>query len=130
MLYTIPRKSLARALVRKQVDRLFEKALQQPEITAWVAANDEVALWALDLLAEKGVRVPKEISVMGFDDRTEALQERLTSYNFNFRAIIPAMIDFVLRKERSLAHRMRKPLEIEGTIIERQTVCSRAYAST
>jgi LacI family transcriptional regulator len=39
-----------------------------PRITAVACANDLLALGALDRLAERGIAVPDEISVSGFDD--------------------------------------------------------------
>jgi len=44
---------------------------QQP-FTAIVAANDSMAIGALHALREKGLRVPQDMSVVGFDDSTYA----------------------------------------------------------
>jgi DNA-binding LacI/PurR family transcriptional regulator len=41
-------------------------------VTALFVANDQMALGALRALHERGVRVPEEISVAGFDDIPEA----------------------------------------------------------
>jgi LacI family transcriptional regulator len=39
-----------------------------PEFTAIAAANDLLALGCYDVFAERGVRCPEEISVVGFND--------------------------------------------------------------
>lgn len=43
-----------------------------PEATAVFVANDQMALGLLRALSERGVRVPDEVSVVGFDDLPEA----------------------------------------------------------
>ncbi len=45
---------------------------QMPEVTAVFCANDHMALGLLRALAERGRRVPKDVSVVGFDDIPEA----------------------------------------------------------
>ncbi|NBM20128.1 LacI family DNA-binding transcriptional regulator [Streptomyces sp. GC420] len=41
---------------------------RDPELTAVLAANDTVALGACAALREKGLRIPEDVSVAGFDD--------------------------------------------------------------
>ncbi|WP_062206766.1 LacI family DNA-binding transcriptional regulator [Streptomyces sp. NBRC 109706] len=63
-----------RLTVRGSYDRAagYEGALEllrrEPKLTAIVAANDTVALGACAALRERGIRIPDEISVAGFDD--------------------------------------------------------------
>jgi DNA-binding LacI/PurR family transcriptional regulator len=39
-----------------------------PDFTAMVVANDEMALGVIHGLAQRGIRVPQDISIVGFDD--------------------------------------------------------------
>ncbi len=49
--------------------RTMTSALNQPwSWTAVVACNDEMALGAVRALTEKGLRVPEDVSIVGFDD--------------------------------------------------------------
>ncbi|MBD3343744.1 MAG: GntR family transcriptional regulator [Chitinivibrionales bacterium] len=119
--FTIPERLLPWAEMYHDLDSLFEQAWAHRQITAWVAANDEVACRALDFLERKGVDVPGSISVVGFDDTLPALQQGLTSYNFNMRAMVRAMLDHVLHRSSPLLKQIHKPIELEGLIMERKT---------
>jgi DNA-binding LacI/PurR family transcriptional regulator len=46
-------------------DRILQRA---PSITAFFAGNDKMALGAMHYLGRRGVRVPHDMSVVGFDD--------------------------------------------------------------
>jgi LacI family transcriptional regulator len=46
----------------------MELLRREPGLTAIVAANDAVALGACAALRERGVRIPQDVSVTGFDD--------------------------------------------------------------
>jgi DNA-binding FadR family transcriptional regulator len=80
----------------EQLRPSLDAALSDKRITAWVAANDNMAVHCLDFLARKGVGVPTDMSVAGFDDSLEALFHGLTSYNFNEQGVIRAMLARVL----------------------------------
>ena len=49
-------------------DPLIAYLRDHPQITALLAANDVNALWIWHLLQAAGLRVPEDISVVGFDD--------------------------------------------------------------
>ncbi|WP_432052641.1 LacI family DNA-binding transcriptional regulator [Streptomyces xiamenensis] len=49
-------------------DGALELLRREPELTAVVAANDTVALGACAALRDRGLRIPEDISVAGFDD--------------------------------------------------------------
>ncbi|HMA91213.1 MAG TPA: substrate-binding domain-containing protein, partial [Polyangiaceae bacterium] len=51
----------ARAAMRRLLDR-------HPDVEAVVAANDSMAFGAMDVLRERGRRVPEDVLVTGFDD--------------------------------------------------------------
>jgi len=59
------------------------------EVTAIAAANDQIALGLLRALDERGVRVPQDVSVSGFDDIPESgyFQPPLTTVAVNVEAI-------------------------------------------
>ena len=98
---------------------LFEKALAQKQITAWVGCNDEVAIMAWSFLRSRQIAIPRKISIIGFGNTFEAAKVEITSYDLNHESAVGSIRTFLLRP--GLASRIRKlarPL-IEGFMIER-----------
>lgn len=60
-----------------------------PRATAVVCANDHMAIGVIHALAEKGIRVPEDVSVVGFDDVPEAAHvvPPLTTVRQDFRRV-------------------------------------------
>ncbi|WP_232535359.1 LacI family DNA-binding transcriptional regulator [Nocardia terpenica] len=71
----------------------------RPEVTAVFAANDQMALGVLRAFAERGVRVPRDVSVAGFDDIPEAayLTPALTTVRQDFDEVGRRSIALLLR---------------------------------
>jgi len=71
--------------------------VQRGGITAVFVANDQMAIGVLHAFAEAGVRVPEDISVVGFDDIPEAayLNPALTTVRQDFHAVGQRAIDLV-----------------------------------
>lgn len=74
---------------------LFEQALLEKNITAWVCADSGMAVAALRFLRKKGVAVPARISVAGYDDNSEAYSEGLTTFDYDIPGITQTMIAFI-----------------------------------
>ncbi len=100
---------------------LFEKALAYEDITAWIMANDFAATLALDFLKERNVKTPQHLSVIAFDNTLGAMENRLTSYDFNSSGIISWMLRFITRPSSFGKAKRKKVFEPEGTIVERRT---------
>lgn len=99
--------------IRKDLSPLLERALASGA-TAWIAANDLCALQVMDWLQEKGVKVPSEVSLAGFDDTAEALRADLTSYRFASDSMARAMIGQILNASRGAA-----VMRHEGVVVAR-----------
>jgi len=105
-----------------QLEGAFAEALADRSISAWVGANDLVALECLQYLQTRGVHMPHRISVLGFDDSFEAGYHSLTSYSFNAPAAMHAMVEYLLRPVSSRAKaRMAGPVVVNGWVHERAT---------
>jgi len=115
-------KAISKRMNRERILPLFEKALQDEIYTAWVCANDEIAMEALSFLRTKNIRIPHDISVVGFDDSLDAHLEQLTSYNFNTNGIVHAMINHIVSPRRwHWTSSQKTAIEIEGHVVERLT---------
>jgi DNA-binding LacI/PurR family transcriptional regulator len=101
---------------------LFVRALEHRDATAWICANDDLALTALSFLHEKRIGVPRQLSVVGFDNSPlEALEHRLTTFDFNAMGFIHGMLNFILRPPRPRGPYRHSAIEVEGVIMERAT---------
>jgi len=78
-----------------------------PEITAVFAGNDEMALGLLLAFSERGLSVPDDVSVVGFDDGDEPgyYNPPLTTVRQDFRAVgrrgIEMLVEQIERGERN-----------------------------
>jgi DNA-binding LacI/PurR family transcriptional regulator len=100
---------------------LFKKAHADKKITAWVLCNDMVSLMAQDFLLRARVDIPRQISLISFDDTLKGLVHGLTTYNFNVHAVVNAMLTHVLSGKLPLGASRRKRVEIAGMIVARRT---------
>lgn len=120
-------RGIRHARLKQRFTPLFEQALTSCRATAWVGANDETALAAIEFLQARGRSVPGNVSVVGFDDGVRAYKRKLTSYNFNAPAVMQAMLSYLLRPGRlSLA---RETTYAPGFISERLTTATATRVS-
>lgn len=103
---------------------MFEQALAEPGVTAWVCATDYLALFALKFLSHKKIQIPAQISVIGFDDMPQGLENRLSTYHFDMETAARNMLLHVRNPGFRPLHRRPGPVEIGGMIIERGTTAS------
>jgi len=71
---------------------------QGARFTALVAANDQMALGAIRALRERGIRVPEDVSVVGFDDIPEAayFEPPLTTVRQDFAALAEQSVEYLI----------------------------------
>ncbi len=103
------------------LEALFDTVLDHSDITAWLCATDFEACTALDYLAKTSVKIPEQLSIVGFDDTIGALWYHLTSYNFNIPSLVHTMLNFILRTRTGEHIARKRVITIEGVLIERKT---------
>jgi len=97
--------------------------------TAIFCANDLMALGALEAIKSLGLRVPQDVSVMGYDDQEISRHTRpplttmvLPNYEMG-RAAVEALLAVA---DTPAAERSRRPLvKIDGPLVLRETVAKR-----
>lgn len=88
-----------------------EELLQIPGLTAVFVGNDQMALGLIHGLSDRGLRIPEDISIVGFDDIPESGHFRppLTTVHQDFQALGEAAVALMLAKLS----------DTEGTVITR-----------
>jgi DNA-binding transcriptional regulator YhcF (GntR family)/DNA-binding LacI/PurR family transcriptional regulator len=107
--------------IYKKMRPLFEKALHDRQITAWLMANDFAATLAHDYLKEKSVRVPGDLSIIAFDNTLDAMEYQLTTYDFNNPGVVNIMLRYVLSPSTIPVSQRSQFIEVEGTIVARRS---------
>jgi DNA-binding LacI/PurR family transcriptional regulator len=113
---------------RQKIGYEFAKDLlkENRELTAFFAADDYMAIGALEYLSDQHIRVPEEFSVAGFDDRdiTSLFCINLTTVHQPLREIGYAAADLMLRL---LGDRdaKREAVLIDTSLVVRGTTAAR-----
>jgi LacI family transcriptional regulator len=100
--------------------------LSRPDVTAVFVANDQMALGLLSALHSAGIRVPDDISVVGFDDipESEFLLPPLTTIRQHFdevgRRSIATLLELLDAAERGVDPRPSPP-PVEPTLVVRRS---------
>ncbi|HEY4925242.1 MAG TPA: LacI family DNA-binding transcriptional regulator [Roseiarcus sp.] len=104
----------------------LELIAQTPRPTAIFCANDLMAMGALEAAAQKGLRVPQDISIMGYDDQELARYTNpplstlvLPNYEMGRRAV-ELLIGIATRGARAPAATIR----VDGPLVERGSVAA------
>jgi hypothetical protein len=103
------------------IEPLFEKALSDRSITAWVLSNDTQALIAIHWLRARGIDVPGQISVVGFDDSNRGQDLGLTSWSFSEFDLAEAMVRHLVNPLSGSG-----AVRIDGNLVARSTTARRA----
>jgi len=79
--------------------RIGRELVRNAESTAVFVANDQMAIGIMHAFAEAGVRVPEDVSIVGFDDIPEAayLNPALTTVRQDFRVLGRRAIELVAK---------------------------------
>lgn len=100
------------------------RLLDDGEFTAIFSANDQMALGVLHALSDRGLRVPQQISIVGFDDIPEAAHfiPPLTTVRQDFGELGRRIVEALLKVLGG--DQFGEPLRIEPRLIVRSSAAA------
>ncbi|TDX45530.1 LacI family DNA-binding transcriptional regulator [Orenia marismortui] len=101
---------------RESGEKVAEEVLRlKDRPTAIISASDSMALGAIKIFKDKGIRIPEDISVIGFDNisATEYSNPRLTTINQDGIALGKEALNFILNKSQGNSVPKRRLLKPE-----------------
>jgi LacI family transcriptional regulator len=113
--------------VKTKAEAAVKKLIKSGDLpTAMIACNDEMALAAMDTFKNHGIRVPEDISIMGYDDspiasvtRPSLSTVRIPFYNMAQKAV-EALSDMLEKKATGLRH-----YQLDVELIQRESCIKR-----
>jgi LacI family transcriptional regulator len=117
----------------KRIVRLARAMLAEQALpSAFVCANDGIAISTIHALHQLGLRVPDDVSVTGFDDIDDAIEiePKLTTVRVDKEQMGARAVDMLLRRVEH-AGAVQEKLLLAGTIVFRESVaaCTRSRLS-
>jgi DNA-binding LacI/PurR family transcriptional regulator len=103
-----------------RMEPVFEAALRDPQVTAWVALNDDIACLASSFLARRKIAVPGRISVCGFDNSAISRRLGITTYDFGYDRLGHTAIQYLLRPS-AFRGPDKRWVNIAGQVIVRES---------
>ncbi|WP_068616652.1 LacI family DNA-binding transcriptional regulator [Paenibacillus tuaregi] len=105
---------------RDEIARFLDRQEALP--SAFFCGNDRIALLLGELLQERGIQVPGDVSIMGFDDlnMSEVAQPPLTTMRVDKQGMCDSAVDLLMSELSGTRHAIR--WGIQPKLIERHTV--------
>jgi LacI family transcriptional regulator len=109
--------------------RLYRDGSSGPLPTGLVCGNDRMAVGAIVALLEQGLRVPADVSVIGYDDQeslAEAFVPALTTVSIPHYEMGRAAVEHLLRSalSQSAADSQAATIPVPGRLIRRSSVAA------
>ena len=106
------------SILRKLKSKLKEKNMP----TVYWCINDELVYWVIKALEELGIRVPEDISVVGYDGVSSAADEKLTTICLPFYAIGYRSLNLLLDYYENGKNEQNSHVEIATSLVIRRTL--------
>jgi len=121
----ISRSLVGELLLQEAIGRLLPSRDDVLRFTAWVGLNDPLAVALRRHFTVLGLRVPGDISLVGFDNSLESTSYRFTSHDPGTEEVARALVAHVLGPAaRQPVRRAVELTETVGHVAERGTVAT------
>ena len=108
---------------QKNIEQSIEQALKSPaRPTALVCANDILAQHAINVCAKIGLRVPADLSIIGFDDEPWSVAQGLSTLHRPYRELGRMAGELAYLNQRYAQSRCRGALTIDPHLVLRNSV--------
>jgi LacI family transcriptional regulator len=106
----------------------IEITLCLEDYTAYVCNNDQIAGIVIGQLRKLGMEVPKDISLVGFDNESEVVTAGIgvTSLEFNIAGMSELAVSLLMRHIESPGYIPRGRSFIDGRVVEKQSIAAPA----
>lgn len=112
---------------RNMDGKLFEVKLPEKMPTAFACNSDLTASELVRVLKNKGIRVPKDISIVGFDNYLyEGLCDiSITTYEVNIKEMVKTALVLLIRQIQAGGGLLPETVIISGHLVEKESVQKR-----
>lgn len=97
----------------------IRRASENISITAWVCANDQIAVLITDYWNHFTVPLTERPALIGFDNSFESFERNISSYEFNKRGEIQQMLNHLLYPNSSNLLNRKPSNRLSGRVVER-----------
>jgi LacI family transcriptional regulator len=100
--------------------------LRPDKYTAYVCNNDQLAGIVITQLRKAGLEVPKDVSIVGFDNESEVVTAGIgvTSLEFNIDAMCALAVDLLIRHIEQPDYVCRGHSFIDGRVVLKQSIAA------
>ena len=95
--------------------------------SAWFCAGDMIAVSMLRILENRGLRVPKDVSIVGFDDLkvAELVSPPLTTMHVDRKAMGRQAVHLLMQSTEHTLEPLTSHILLPATLVERQSVAQK-----
>ena len=106
-------------LIFTECEKLIVRASTKSSITAWVCANDQIAVMINDYWNHNEVPLTRRPALFGFDNSFKSFERNISSYEFNTNGEVQSMLNHLLYPNSSYLLTDKPAIRLSGRIIER-----------